>query len=190
LILIWVHALRDDLSDITHALEQLRDKCGDAEFGYRTQGLFAHVLIRQGYKILDVKAQGHPDIRALGHDREMLVQVKTVAHRSAQAVIELSVEDVAGIAAVGRRGGWFAVLDCATPARWIMVSGSRGARCWAGPYVLRPCGPIAMPNFRRNAANISSRCSRQTRGCRNFAMRRCGAERLDTTGFEVVQPAQ
>lgn len=99
-----VHGLRDDQSEINLALEQLRGQCGDAEFGYRIQGVFAHVLIRQGYKILEVNAQGHPDIRARGHDREVLVQVKTVAHRSARSVVELSKEDAAGIAALGRRG--------------------------------------------------------------------------------------
>jgi hypothetical protein len=74
--------LSDDSFEIGPALETLRDQCGDAEFGYRMQGLFAHVLMRQGCKILEVNAKGHPDIRARAEDREVLVQVKTVAQRA------------------------------------------------------------------------------------------------------------
>jgi len=39
------------------------------------------------------------------------------SERVTQSVIELSKDDVAGVAAMGRRGGWFGVLDCAVPVR-------------------------------------------------------------------------
>jgi hypothetical protein len=45
-------------------LEGLRAEFGDAEFGYRMQGMFAHVLARLGGEILEINAQGHPDIKA------------------------------------------------------------------------------------------------------------------------------
>ena len=69
-------------------------------------------------------------------DREILVQVKTVAHRTTRSAIELSSEDVAGIAAMGRRGGWFAVLDCAVPVQWIMIPGKRAAALLGKPLYL------------------------------------------------------
>jgi hypothetical protein len=128
--------LSDDNFDIGPILEVLRNQCGDAEFGYRMQALFAHVLMRQGYKIIELNAQGHPDIRARVEDHEILVQVKTVAHRMAHSVIELSSDDIAGIAAMGRRGGWFAVLDCAVPVQWIMVAGKRAVSLLGKPLYL------------------------------------------------------
>jgi hypothetical protein len=91
------------------------------------QALFAHLLMRMGWRIIEINAQGHPDIRATMADQEALVQVKSVVHRTANSMIELSTEDVAGITALGRRAGWFAVLDCAAPVRWNVVTGSRAA---------------------------------------------------------------
>jgi hypothetical protein len=125
-----------DNFEIDFVLEELRSQCGDTEFGYRMQALFGHVLMRLGYKVLEIKAQGHPDIRACVEDRELLVQVKTVAHRTAHSLIELSNEDVAGITAMGRRGGWFAVLDCAVPVQWIIVVGTSAATLLGKPLYL------------------------------------------------------
>lgn len=128
--------MSDDNIETGVVLQELRNKCGDVEFGYRMQALFGHVLMRQGYKTLEINAQGHPDIRARVGDRELLVQVKTVAHRMAHSLIELSNEDVAGITAMGRRGGWFAVLDCAVPVQWIIVEGARAATLTGKPLYL------------------------------------------------------
>src|SRR6266568_7498311 len=126
-ILFWVRTLSDTNFEIFRSLRDLRIRCGDAGFGYRMQALFAHILMRQGWSILEISAQGHPDIRASMLDQEILVQVKSVAHRTANSMIELSSDDVAGISAIGRRAGWFAVLDCAAPARWIMIRSNRAA---------------------------------------------------------------
>lgn len=92
------------------------------------QALFAHVLMRLGWTIVEVKAKGHPDIRAVVHDSEVFVQVKAALHRTASSTIELSAEDAAGIHAMGGQAGWFAVLDCAFPIQWVVVDRSRAAR--------------------------------------------------------------
>lgn len=117
------------MTDISQATEDvlaaLRERCGDAEFGYRMQALFAHTLMRQSWRILAINAKGHPDIYAQAADEEVLVQVKSNAHHSAHSIVELSHDDVAGIRAIGRRAGWFALLDCAMPAQWIMLSSQR-----------------------------------------------------------------
>jgi hypothetical protein len=80
-------------------------------------------------------------------DREALVQVKTIAHRTAHSVIELSNDDVAGITAMGRRGGWFAVLDCAVPIQWIMVAGARAAALLGKPLYLATLRANRDPNM-------------------------------------------
>ena len=91
---------------------------------------------RRTYPGLIGRAQADIPTYAHAEDREVLVQVKTVAHRTAQSVIELAQDDVAGIAAMGRRGGWFAVLDCAVPVQWIMVAGTRAASLLGKPMYL------------------------------------------------------
>ena len=117
-------------------LESLRQKCGDAEFGYRIQALFAHTIMRQGWSILAINAKGHPDIRAQAPDDEVLIQVKSHSHRSADASVELSHDDVEGIRAIGRRTGWFALLDCAIPVQWVLITGDRAVSLLGRPMHL------------------------------------------------------
>lgn len=126
-------ALNDNHFQIDQVLEDLRDRCGDSEFGYRVQALFAHTIMRLGWTILVINAKGHPDILAQSPDDEVLIQVKSHSHRGAAATIELSSDDVAGIKAIGRRTGWFALLDCAAPVQWIVVKGDRAASLLGKP---------------------------------------------------------
>ena len=93
-------------------------------------------LMRLGWSILEVNAKGHPDIRARVGDHEALIQVKTLHHRSANALIELSSDDALGVLAIGRRVGWFAVLDCAVPVQWLMIGRKRAMRLIAAPMRL------------------------------------------------------
>lgn len=118
-----------DRSDfvVKHILDDLRTACGDSEFGYRMQALFAHVILRLNGQVSEINAQGHPDIRARLGRRELLIQVKTFWHRSPTSMFELSSEDIAGIRAVGEREGVLAVLDCAVPVRWNVVPADRAA---------------------------------------------------------------
>jgi hypothetical protein len=131
-----VQKLTDITPDIESLLKGLRRKCGDSEFGYRMQALFAHTIIRKGWHITAINAKGHPDIRAQTSDDELLIQVKSNAHLSANSNLELSLDDVGGIKAVGRRTGWFAVLDCAAPVQWIMISGVRAVSLLGRPMHL------------------------------------------------------
>jgi hypothetical protein len=108
-------------------LDDLRAACGDSEFGYRMQALFAHVILRLNGRVIEINAQGHPDIRAWLGRRELLIQVKTFWHRYPTSVFELSTEDVGGIQATGEREGILAVLDCAVPVRWNVVPADRAA---------------------------------------------------------------
>jgi hypothetical protein len=159
--------LSDSSFEIGRIIQILRTRCSDGEFGYRMQAIFAHILLRQGWHIIEINAQGHPDIRASMADQEALVQVKSVVHRTASSTIKLSEEDVAGITALGRRPGWFAILDCAAPARWNVVSSNRAARLLGKPiYVttLRANSDVAMTadcnnQFREIISANSSRLS-------------------------------
>lgn len=115
-------------------LDSLRKQHGHGEFGYRMQAIFAHVILRLGGKILEVNAQGHPDVRAVLGDRELVVQVKTSSHSWAGSMFEMNSSDFSGIGCAGRREGLLAFLDCAEPVRWIMVRSDR-ARAFVGRLV-------------------------------------------------------
>jgi hypothetical protein len=104
-------------------LDALRSECGDAQFGYRMQGLFAHVLAKLGAVILEVNAQGHPDIKARTADTLLLVQVKSSKH-SGPLSFQLSSADIAGIPSGERTKGYLAFLDCAEPVSWILLEAS------------------------------------------------------------------
>ena len=51
--------------EATKLLVNFRRGVGDSKFGLVVQAMFAHVLLRLGGNVLDVKNPGHPDIRAM-----------------------------------------------------------------------------------------------------------------------------
>lgn len=145
--------LTDIRQETEAVLSVLRQRCGDAEFGYRMQALFAHTIMRHGWRILAINAKGHPDINAQAADEEVLIQVKSNAHRSASSVLELSDDDVEGIRGIGRRSGWFALLDCAVPVQWIMISSQRAVSLLGRP--------LHLATLRANCdLDLSTTCSR------------------------------
>ena len=105
-------------------LDALRSEYGDSEFGYRMQGFFAHVLAQLGAAILEVNAQGHPDIKARINDTLLLVQVKSSKHGGPLSAFQLSAADFAGISSGETTKGYLAFLDCAAPVTWILVEAS------------------------------------------------------------------
>lgn len=107
--------------DLKYSLDSLRASCGDSEFGYRMQAMFAHLMLRRGAKILEVNTQGHPDIRASIGDVDYLIQVKTSIHSSSATLFELTLDDLNGIRPTGRNQGLLAFLDSAQPVSWIIV---------------------------------------------------------------------
>lgn len=118
-----VRALPPDRTEvgIKGILDQLRLEIGDSEFGYRMQALFAHVIGRLGARVIEVNAQGHPDLRVNLAGQDLLFQVKTSRHGSWATSFSLEGNDLAGITPTKRTGGFLAFLDCAEPVNWILV---------------------------------------------------------------------
>lgn len=107
-------------------LQSLRERFGDAELGYRVQALYAHVLLRLGATILEVNAQGHPDIKASWSGKTLLVQVKSLLHRRPDQKFDISQDDLRGITPrLKEYTGYLALLDCAPPLEWIVVEYDR-----------------------------------------------------------------
>ena len=108
------------------ALDALRTKFGDSDFGYRVQAWFAFVIAGLGAGIEEINAQGHPDVRASWQGKTALIQVKSLLHRNPEHRYTLSSEDLRGITPQGTdQIGYLALLDCGAPMEWIVVEGGR-----------------------------------------------------------------
>ena len=113
-----------DLTRVAAVLRGLRAEVGAIEFGYRAQGLFAHVLKRIGASVVDVRHQGHPDIIILLGRRLTRIEVEIAAMGERYHVIKQ--DDVCGIKPTKRNEqGYLAVLDIAEPVRWTLLEYSR-----------------------------------------------------------------
>ena len=73
-------------------LEILKDAVGLSEFGYRIQGLAAHVLLRLGAKVLQINSQGHPDIIAEAERGLIRIEVEADAGDAESVEPETSIE--------------------------------------------------------------------------------------------------
>jgi len=114
-----------DHERVAALLGRLRAKVGDIEFGYRAQGLFAHVLNEIGASVLEVNNTGHPDITALLEGRLTRVEVEISSIGKRYHVIKK--DDAHAIAPTTERNeqGYLAVLDIAEPVRWAPIEYSR-----------------------------------------------------------------
>jgi hypothetical protein len=116
----------DERFRVGYLLDTLRQDVGDSEFGYRCQALLAHVLLRIGGKVLDIRPQGHPDITASIGVRRLLLQVKAVHGKTVRQNFSISPEDLNGIKPANKDiFGYFAILECVPPISWILVDYSR-----------------------------------------------------------------
>jgi hypothetical protein len=101
-------------------LEDLRRSVGNGEFGYRVQGLFAHVILHIGGSVQEIRAQGHPDIIAIIDGVTTFVEVEIASSRSRQH--GLKVDDIEALTPSDPKlAGWLAILDCAFPVTWLIV---------------------------------------------------------------------
>ena len=114
--------------DAAKLLTDLRNDVGFSKFGLVVQGLFAHVLLRLGWNVLDVKNPGHPDICAILAGQLYNIEVETATRKTLPRQLEQRDLDVLQ----GRRegeNGYFCVLDCGPPIAWLCVDvASLGSR--------------------------------------------------------------
>lgn len=105
---------------VARYLELLRRSIGDSDFGYRVQGMFANLLVQLGWSVIEVKAQGHPDVRARQGEREMLVEIEFVAGFRRRHTVKQ--DDLDGTQPrTSQCVGYLALLDLAPPASWSVI---------------------------------------------------------------------
>lgn len=101
-------------------LERLRDALGLSEFGFRIQGLAAHVVLRLGARVLQINSQGHPDIVA--ETERGFVRIEVEADIYAHRARVLSQGDLDGIAPRSTTDkGYFALAMCGPYPSWLLV---------------------------------------------------------------------
>lgn len=120
-------SVSDEQLELAKILTELRREIGDGEFGFRSQALFAHTLPRLGGTIRTINAQGHPDIVANIGGTEIVFEVE-ITH-SAKRKHVLKCEDPEAIKPIVQSStGYLAVLDCALPAKWVLLNFRRFRR--------------------------------------------------------------
>lgn len=145
----------DEIFKVGHVLDDLRRYVGESEFGYRAQGLLAHVLLRIGCKVVSINPQGHPDIVAKLGSQTLLLQAKSIHGKVRRKGFTLEAEDLEGIHPKNdNTTGYLAVLDCILPISWILVDYTRLIR-----QVLRPTHIISLYAMRNK--DLSLECTEE-----------------------------
>jgi len=147
--------LSDEPFSVGHIIDALRRSVGDSEFGYRIQGYFAHVIMRIGGKIIDIKPQGHPDLIASLGGKTLLLQVKSVHSKSRRLQFLVGADDLEGIHPHNPTTiGYLAILDCTMPPSWIMIDYERIKR--------HTLNPISVVTLRALAdTKLSQQCTEE-----------------------------
>lgn len=106
--------------DAAKLLTDLRNDVGYPRFGLVVQALFAHVLLRLGGNVLDVKNPGHPDICATLAGQVFNIEVEAPKGKILPRQLEKGDLDVLQVCEEGEHG-YFCVLDCGPPITWLCV---------------------------------------------------------------------
>ena len=106
--------------DAAKLLANLRRDVGFSKFGLVVQALFAHVLLRLGGSVLDVKNPGHPDISAILGGQLYNIEVETAMRKTIPRRLERGDLEVLQVSREDERG-YFCVLDSGPPLAWLCV---------------------------------------------------------------------
>lgn len=99
-------------------LDRLLQESGDKVFGFKMQAVAAHILLRLGHEVLEVKRFGHPDIISVkdGVEYRFEVEAEVQGHRKRM----LEPADFVGLTATGAVG-YFALAVSFPRPYWVMV---------------------------------------------------------------------
>ena len=109
--------------DLHALLTSLLQAVGEAEYGLRVQGLAAHVLLRMGFRVIEVNRTGHPDLVAstgIGTYR-FEVEAEAVVGKHRQLT---EADFVALLPRDPRDRGYYALLRLRLGAvpKWLVIS--------------------------------------------------------------------
>lgn len=118
--MVPIMKMSTSLYDGASLLLRFRAQSGSTKFGLVVQAMFAHVLLRLGWEILEVNSPGHPDIRAVLGSQVDKFEVETVSNVTIPR--QLDERDIATLL-TGDEGerGFFCVLNCGPPLELLCV---------------------------------------------------------------------
>ena len=164
----------DEYYKVHSILHDLRKNVGDSDFGFRIQGLLAHVLIRLGIKIFEVNHQGHPDIVGDVENKRIKLEVEAAVGKARKRIIDE--EDIEAIKPTNKNEkGYFVVLDCGLPPEWLFVDYQRLK--WRSSESL---SIVTLKSLRDK--EISSKCTEQF-----FNLVLLNTERLSSFTFPILR---
>ena len=111
-------SLRD--YEAARTLQLLQEEIGLSKLGLLAQALLAHVILRVGGVVYDVRHIGHPDIVARHSGALLRVEAEVATQK--QMPRQLETEDINGLWPTNDSDrGYFCVLDCGPPLAWLCV---------------------------------------------------------------------
>lgn len=110
--------------DAARVVANLTAEMSLSRFGLLIQALFAHVLVRLGANVLEIRTPGHPDISAVLAGNLHKIEVEAASRKT--HVRRLDPGDLEVLQVKGERElGFFCVLDCGPPIAWLCVDIAR-----------------------------------------------------------------
>ena len=114
-------------TDPAQCIRRVRSGCAtDSEFGYKMQGIAAHVLLRLGYRIDSNNPSGNPDIVASigGTEYRFEVEAEVVGPRPRK----LTKADLASLTESSNIVGYFGLAIISPSPSWILVPATKLVR--------------------------------------------------------------
>ena len=127
--------MSDDGFHAARRLELLRRAIGNSEFGYRVQAMFANLLVRLGWAVVEINSQGHPDILAHQGERRLLVEVEFVPEFRRKHVVKQDDLDGTRVPDLYSKG-YLALLNLAPPVSWFLLDTDLLRGRGAGTFLL------------------------------------------------------
>jgi len=106
--------------EATDIIWDIIEKRGDKEFGYMAQALLGIIFYCLGYKIIEIKNKGHPDLLLRFDNRIYRIEVEVIGINRTEHVIKIEDLDAIKPKEDGDRG-YIALLDTGFPLRWHLL---------------------------------------------------------------------
>ena len=104
-------------------VDRLLSEFTAVEFGYKAQALAAHVLLRLGYRIEEIKQSGHPDITAFKYGREYRFEIEAQVGKPHPH--QLDATDIDSLMATPGGFGYYALAVSFPNPYWVVVPVSK-----------------------------------------------------------------
>ena len=164
----------DECHKVFKCLHNLRENLGDSALGFRIQGFFAHTLIQLGVEILEINAQGHPDVVGKIENKRIKYEVEALMGKTRKRIIDG--DDIEAIKPQSlNEKGYFGVLDCRLPPEWILVNYNRLK--WR---ISESLSIVTLKSL--SEKELSSKCTSQF-----YALILTNSERLSRLSFSILQ---